>query len=1323
MTRQAQEPEHHPSDVKALLIPLSLRFWAAFLGPWRSRELCTFWLFLLLAVCAIALASAGPQPEPSLANIDKRTPQKEKQTRQAPQITDKQRIEESKLRVLVPSLKVDYDPITGSPKHVSSSGFLTETAGGRNAAPANTLINQPGQGDPDAPLKRFLSVHADLFGHGAEILTNNAFVKREVTGLNNGLRTVVWQEQVDGVEIFESLLIAHTSKRGELVSVSSQFVPDPVNAAEKGTPKRAQVLADPPIGVIPAIVHAAASVGERVTRPELQGGVIKFRSLAERKTTFRASELKGIGEARLVWLPLNRNELRLCWEVILTSRTLGEMYRSLVDAQSGEVWVRQCLTAYLSDATYRVYTSDSPSPFSPGLSSPGSFQPMRVAPLLVTLPALDTNASPSGWIDDAVNETRGNNVDAHTDRNADDLPDLPRPQGSPFRVFDYPPDLNQDPTNYGAASVVQLFYECNWMHDRLYQLGFTEAAGNFQNDNFGRGGVENDAVQADAQDGSGVNNANFSTPPDGSAPRMQMYLFNGPTPMRDGALDAEVVLHEYAHGLSNRRVGGGALITALQSSGMSEGWSDFYALSLLSEDGDDVNGNYAMAAYATYQMGGLIQNYYFGIRRYPYSTDMSKNPLTFKDIDPGQANLHSSVPRSPIVGTTANEVHNMGEVWCVALWEARANMINKYGWTNGNQLILQLISDGMDLSPPNPTYLQARDAILQADVVDTGGANQNELWAAFAKRGMGVTATCPANSTTLGIHEAFDIPDALAVMPFMGFIAQGPTGGPFSSNVMVMTLTNVSTNTISWTSANTAAWLDLSQGGGNLDPGGTTNVIVSIDDSATNLAANVYGSMIWFTNLNSTVVQGRQFFLRVGQPDVYTELFDSSLTNDLAFRTFTFTPDGSVSFYSVCEDGASVFPTDPAGGNGASLTDDSFYGVTLGGTNTVSFYGQRTNVFFIGSNGYITFGSGDANWQESLAAHFSQPRISALFHDLNPAAGGTVTWKQLGDRVAVTYLNVPEYVGTSGNNFQIEMFYDGRLRLTWLALNCTNNLVGLSVGQGVPTAFVASDFSGYGFCPPTAPQITSQPTDRAAKIGGSTTISIGAVGTAPMTYLWMKNTSALNDGGRMSGCTTAALTITNLQEADSGNYWVMVTNPYGSSRSSNAMLTVTTVDHFVWGHIPSPQSANVPFVVSLTAQNSNNETVTNFNGTAVLSIDTGIDVLPATSGNFAQGIWTGTVAAAESGTNVVLRAGDGLGHFGTTMLTIADFPVLTSQMYGNTMLLVWAAGAPAMKLETTTNLAAPLWTALPPPVQIGDSFVVPAASGEPKRFFRLHYAP
>ncbi|MCA1607624.1 MAG: M36 family metallopeptidase, partial [Acidobacteria bacterium] len=356
-----------------------------------------------------------------------------------------------------------------------------------------------------------------------------------------------------------------------------------------------------------------------------------------RRQEFRTALLQG-ATAEYAWLPMDGQTLRLCWEVLFTSKARGELYRVLVDAETGEELLRHCLTEYISNATYRVFPSDSPSPFSPGHPAPNSTQPAVVARTLITTPALNTTASPNGWIDDGINETRGNNVDAHTDTNADNLPDLPRVQGSPSRVFDPPLDLTQAPASYRDAAVVNLFYWNNRIHDRFYELGFTESAGNFQNVNFGRGGLGNDAVQADAQDGSGTNNANFSTPPDGSPGRMQMYIFSGPTPDRDGDFDAEIIIHEYTHGLSNRLVGGGAGLSALQSRGMGEGWSDFYALCLLSEAGDDINGNYVSGGYASYLITPTYTtNYYFGIRRYPYTTDLTKNPLTFRDIDPSQA--------------------------------------------------------------------------------------------------------------------------------------------------------------------------------------------------------------------------------------------------------------------------------------------------------------------------------------------------------------------------------------------------------------------------------------------------------------------------------------------------------------------------------------------------------------------------------------------------------------------------------------------------------------------------------------------------------------
>ena len=505
------------------------------------------------------------------------------------------------------------------------------------------------------------------------------------------------------------------------MNISSTLVADPQKAADAGLPGRKAKQQQPAISARQALSLAAKAIEEDVLA-EAFIAVDDQPAGTDKVQRFHARPQLNECRVQLVWLPMSGSEMRLAWLVRIASSTRGETFHLLIDADSGELLLRRTLTVYLTNATYNVFTSDSPSPFSPGLQSPGSFQPPLVPRTLITTTALDTNASPLGWINDTDNETKGNNVDAHLDRNRDDQPDLPRPQGNPRRVFDFPLDLTQDPTTYGNASVVSLFYWCNWMHDQLYNLGFTEAAGNCQDNNFGRGGLGNDAMQADSQDGSGFNNANLTPNFDGFPCRIQMYIFDGPNPRRDGDLDAEVMLHEYTHALSSRLVGGGVLISELQTAGMGEGWSDFYATSLLSESTDDVDAAYAMGGYVTFGLAGMTQNYYFGIRRYPYCTDMSRNPLTFKDIDPSQALAHFGVPLSPLDSpfspVNADEVHNQGEVWCVTLWEARANLIKKWGYAVGNKLMLQLVTEGMKLSPANPNFLQARDAIIQADLVN-----------------------------------------------------------------------------------------------------------------------------------------------------------------------------------------------------------------------------------------------------------------------------------------------------------------------------------------------------------------------------------------------------------------------------------------------------------------------------------------------------------------------------------------------------------------------------------------------------------------------------
>ena len=147
----------------------------------------------------------------------------------------------------------------------------------------------------------------------------------------------------------------------------------------------------------------------------------------------------------------------------------------------------------------------------------------------------DGTASPFGWHDtDGIagaefTDSRGNNVEAQTDLDANNNPaGDTRAEGGPNLIFNDPINLNTQPGNYLEGAVGNLFYWNNIMHDVLYQYGFDEASGNFQQNNYGNGGAQGDPVQADAQDGSGTNNANFGTPPDGIDPRMQMFVWTNP---------------------------------------------------------------------------------------------------------------------------------------------------------------------------------------------------------------------------------------------------------------------------------------------------------------------------------------------------------------------------------------------------------------------------------------------------------------------------------------------------------------------------------------------------------------------------------------------------------------------------------------------------------------------------------------------------------------------------------------------------------------------------------------------------------------------------
>src|SRR5690606_28909117 len=508
--------------------------------------------------------------------------------------------------------------------------------------------------------------------------------------------------------------------------------------------------------------------------------------------------------AEKFYFPTEPGVARAAWRVIIWEPVTAWMV--IVDAETGTLlWRKNAGEDQTESATYDVYATptsymdvaDSPAPMTPGPIDPTTGT--QGALISRTSRTLIGNEGPlsfnnNGWITDGANHTDGNAVEAGIDRVSPDGVDAPQLgdgscPGAGCRVFTSawnPPPGNpapgDDPLTPVAqrGAVIQMFYVMNRHHDILYQLGWTEQAFNFQDDNFGRGGTAGDRVRAEGQDSSGSNNANFQTLPDGTRGRMQMYLWTGPTPDYDGTTDADVIIHEVSHGLSNRLHGNASGLSTNMARGMGEGWGDWYAHAMLAEPTDPINSIYTTGGYATYlASAGFTGNYYYGIRRYPKAVmaftggpgNLPHNPLTFGNLNSGNCGtFQSAFPRGPVGSTTdCDQVHNAGEIWSSALWEVRALMVTRLGFEAGTARALQVVTDGMKLAPIGPTFLQERDAIIGAasalPVRPEASADVADVREGFRIRGMGFSAQV-LNATTGSVVEAFDFPNIQVIDPF-----------------------------------------------------------------------------------------------------------------------------------------------------------------------------------------------------------------------------------------------------------------------------------------------------------------------------------------------------------------------------------------------------------------------------------------------------------------------------------------------------------------------------------------------------------------------------
>jgi hypothetical protein len=452
---------------------------------------------------------------------------------------------------------------------------------------------------------------------------------------------------------------------------------------------------------------------------------------------------------------LHNGQLRLTWNVSLYQKDGQHWWNENIDATTGQVlrsedWVITCnwgdshedhghstdkISAESSPATegpmnfmagesYNIYPMPFGSPLDGGRS-------------VVTDPH-NTTASPFAWHDTngvagaEYTITRGNNVWAMEDANGNNGVGY-SPDGGSGLDFNFSINLGNEPNTYRDAAITNLFYWNNIMHDVWYQYGFNEASGNFQENNYGNGGAGSDSVNADAQDGSGLNNANFSTPGDGSNPRMQMFLWSG-NPQIDGDLDNLIIAHEYGHGISIRLVGGPGSNQLGGSEQMGEGWSDWFGLMLTMKNGDAGTDSRAVGNYALGQGSGGG-----GIRPTPYSTNTAINGTTYDDIG-GLA-----VP------------HGVGYAWATIIWDLTWALVDDQGFdtdfyngTGGNNVAMALIIEGLKNTANNPGFVSGRDGILQADQDLYAGQYNCIIWDVFAARGVGVDANENTNGGTNG---------------------------------------------------------------------------------------------------------------------------------------------------------------------------------------------------------------------------------------------------------------------------------------------------------------------------------------------------------------------------------------------------------------------------------------------------------------------------------------------------------------------------------------------------------------------------------------------
>jgi extracellular elastinolytic metalloproteinase len=353
---------------------------------------------------------------------------------------------------------------------------------------------------------------------------------------HNGVTHVNMNQRFDGLEVFDAYVTVNVASDGEVLFVGDSLVDDLADASgrlETDATDAVESAADALDLDDPTNLRVISESDGPAQRTVVSGGGVSDEPIP----------------ARLGWQP-TKGGLRLAWQLVIDDTSDDHLWNATVDATTGKLlakddWVDHDTMKGLASGLARpsVLAQGTTEAYPPNPVLDGSSYRVLEIPkespndgdrTLVSNPA-DADTSPFGWHDTngaqgaEFTVTRGNNAHAYTDRDNDGDPDPGSdPDGSASLTFDFPLDLTEHPQTYFDASVANLFYFNNVFHDLMARYGFDEPSGNFQVTNYSGLGLGGDDVRAEAADGGGQNNANFSTPAmDGGRPRMQMFLWPG----------------------------------------------------------------------------------------------------------------------------------------------------------------------------------------------------------------------------------------------------------------------------------------------------------------------------------------------------------------------------------------------------------------------------------------------------------------------------------------------------------------------------------------------------------------------------------------------------------------------------------------------------------------------------------------------------------------------------------------------------------------------------------------------------------------------------